>query len=145
MKIKSFLYNQEQKETVELAYLSVSSIAKQLGIKLKSKKDFEDRMTYAFAVAKKNRYHPKENEITTITVGLRLSSSSSWKATVQESFSYDLSRELTDINVSDIGNIANLLGCANSLVMTICINRRQAWRRQVRLKPTTTLSSLSKS
>jgi hypothetical protein len=147
MKIKSFLYNQEPEETIKLAYAAVSSISKKLSIKLNSKADFEKRMTYGIATARRpSRWKPGQQvDIKKIRVKVSLSYHSPWGSTETESFSYDLDRELTDGNVSDVSAILPLIKFANRVMITITIDRIQRWRRQVKVKPTASLSSLEKS
>jgi len=145
MKIKNFLYNQEPEETVKLAYAAVSSIASKLKIKLRPQKDFDERMKYALTRARHNRWNAnKPREIYSVQVIISASYSSPWRAAQAEHFSYQIGRELTDPNANDLGVVAGLLPYLNSLKIIVSVNGRQAWRRQVKLKPTSQVSDLVK-
>lgn len=145
MKMKDFLYNQEPEETVKLAYAAVSGIASKLKIKLRSQKDFDERMKYAMTRARHNRWQVnKPRDITSVQVSIGVTYYLPWRATQRESLSYEVSRELTDAAVSDLGAVAGLLPYVSGLKITITVNGTQAWRRQVKLKPTGAISDLVK-
>jgi hypothetical protein len=145
MKMKNFLYNQEPEEAVKLAYAAVSGIASKLKIKLRSQKDFEERMKYAMTRARHNRWAVNvPRDITSIRVSIGVAYYSPWTSTQIENLSYDVSREITDAAVSDLGTVAGLLPYVNGLKITITVNGMQAWRRQVKIKPTGAISDLMK-
>jgi hypothetical protein len=150
MKIKNFLYNQEPEETVKLAYAAVSSIASKLKIKLRPQKDFDERMKYALTRARHNRWNTgKPREVYSVRVIISASYSSPWRSAQAEQaqgehLSYQIGRELTDANAGDLGAVAGLLPYLNSLKIIVSVNDKQAWRRQVKLKPTSKVSDLVK-
>ena len=134
MKIKSFLYNQSTEETVDLAYSTVKSIAKQLGISLKSEKDFRKRMGYGIERAKSSRWANKGQEIGSIKVAVVVGYSSPWTTSTRENMEYSIVHELTDPDVTDIGLCSVLSNYANSIKIIVEINYYQAWRRQAKQK-----------
>jgi len=145
MKMKNFLYNQEPEEAVKLAYAAVSGIASKLKIKLRSQKDFDGRMKYAMTRARHNRWQvARPRDITSIQVSIGVTYHSPWRSTQVENLAYEVSRELTDAAVSDLGTVAGLLPYVSGLKITITVNGTQAWRRQVKLKPTGAISDLVK-
>lgn len=145
MKMNNFLYNQEPEEAVKLAYAAVSGIASKLKIKLRSQKDFDGRMKYAMTRARHNRWQiTKPRDITSIQVSIGVTYHSPWRSTQAENLAYEVSRELTDGAVSDLGAVAGLLPYVSGLKITVTVNGTQAWRRQVKLKPTSAISDLVK-
>lgn len=141
MKIKTFLYNEETSEAIDIAHSSVAAICSKLKIKLKPKKDFVQRMNWGVALAKKNRWGTNPREIKTFGVGVKISYYT-WSTGRRELFEYFVSREIVDSDVTNTDTIEKLLPYANSVTITVILNGRQAWRRQAKLKPSLALSSI---
>lgn len=145
MKIKTFMYNQDEEATIDLAYKSALAVAKQMGVKLKPEKDFRRRMNYALERARRNRWGDKPRDIGSIQLSVGISYHSPWSSSSRENLEYSVSHELTDSAVTDIGLCSELVKYASSIKIVISVDHYQAWRRQARKKQQQTTAKLKEA